>query len=105
MQITRSIAKPSNIHNTATPDSQAAPRSTAASPEKSFGEILNNFAASWEKAQRESEAKIKKLPSDYRPLLELQMTVHRLNLSSELVSRAGEAASSTVKKLQQMGSN
>ncbi len=105
MQIGRAIDWTNRVNKTAKPESQAAPRSTAASPEKSFGEILNNFAASWEKAQRESEAKIKKMPSDYRPLLELQMTVHRLNLSSELVSRAGEAASSTVKKLQQMGTN
>lgn len=51
------------------------------------------------------KVQIKKAPKELRSMFELQRAAYRLNSSTELLSKAAESLSSSLKKLQQMGSS
>jgi hypothetical protein len=66
---------------------------------------IEGFVSDWDKAQRAVQKQIQALPADSRALVETQQLIHRLHLESELITRAADAASSTVRRLQQIGSS
>ena len=66
---------------------------------------LEQFMNSCESSDRIFREKLKTLSSENRSLVELQASVNKLNLQSNLGVQIGEAASNTIKRLHQMGSN
>ena len=66
---------------------------------------LEQFVNNWESSDRLFREKLKTLTPENRSLVELQESVNKLNLQSNLGVQIGEAASNTIKRLHQMGSN
>ena len=73
----------------------------------SFGEQIANqldrFENGWTEIDRKSALIIKRAPKRLQDLIELQLSAQRITCSSQLLSSCGEAATGTVKRLQQMG--
>lgn len=83
------------------------PKPTQA-PENLSGQVekaLELFTRDWSGAERSLGQQIKSLPKSGRSFIELQLTFHRLHMSSEMFSKASETVSSTLRRLQQMGAN
>ena len=59
----------------------------------------------WDKVEQQQRTLLQKLPGEYKPLLELQLSVNSISLRTEIVSKAGESAVSSLRRLQQMGAS
>ncbi len=82
----------------ATPGAASA---TPATPQS----VLLGFEQQWQRAQAESQRKLKLLAPESRSLVELQTSVNRLGFQSQLFSQAAESVNSTLRRLQQLGGN
>ncbi len=71
--------------------------------DSSVGQAAVGFVNRWEQTQKGTEKKINSLPKEARELFDLQLEVSRLGIQAQLVTKAGETLTSTVKRLQQMG--
>lgn len=65
--------------------------------------FLQQFSDHWQKAEQQSEKLIQELPSAVRPYFEAQLLINDLSLKCQLITRAGEAASTALRRVQQMG--
>ena len=63
-----------------------------------------HFEKQWLQAHNQTERRIRALDPSLRPVFELQTTVQELGLKTNLVSQLGETMSSTLRRLQQLGS-
>ena len=62
-----------------------------------------SFMKEWQQTERGFAQKIRKLAPEHRSFLELQLSVNKLHLRTELVTKAAENLSGTMKRLQQAG--
>lgn len=69
-----------------------------------IGMQLSQFVKEFDAVQRHGERLAVQVPSSVRPMMQLQLLVNRLSLETQLLTRAGDAISSTVRQVQQMGS-
>lgn len=69
-----------------------------------LSEIDKNFNSSG-KIDADFKLQLRKAPKEFRSVFELQRAAYRLNSSTELLSKAAESLSSSLKKIQQMGSS
>ena len=76
--------------------------------EKIEGQLQNSFQdfmESWDSSEKKVEQNVKKVGKDFQELFNLQLEVHKLSLKTHLVSRVGDAVSSTIRRVQQMGAS
>ena len=93
---------PKNIADLAVKSLDKAPQSKEAlSPGQK--DPFTQFLSQWENAGERSNQLMDSLPAESKNFLEVQVLVNRLQMQSMLVTKAGETASSTVRKVQQMG--
>lgn len=69
----------------------------------SFKQAIDKMEASWMSVQNKSDRMISSLPAGVRPLLEMQLSINDLSLKAQMITRAGEAVASTMRKIQQFG--
>jgi hypothetical protein len=67
--------------------------------------VLNDYAVRWDRVSAKALQSARDLPQRSRSLIELQMVTNQLHAETEIVSRVGETAASTVKRLQQSSAN
>ncbi len=68
-------------------------------------QYLENVVVEWSQTRKEFSKAIDGVSPKYQRYLNLQLAVSDLHLQSEVISKVGEAFSSTIRKVQQMGSN
>ena len=68
-----------------------------------FNSYLEKFEMRWRNSRNTRDRLVSNAPSGVRPLIEAQIAVGRMELQIHLISKAGEAAGSTLRKIQQMG--
>ncbi len=73
--------------------------------QSSFIGAVEKFTRDWNTFERSSDRLLTKVSSEYRPYLEIQLLVNRLSIETQLVTKAGETASATLRSLQQMGNS
>ena len=71
----------------------------------SIFKTISQFMNNWELSDRLFQEKLKMLSPENRSLVELQGSINRLNLQTNLAVQVGEASSNAIKRLHQMGSN
>lgn len=85
---------------------QAQPK-IQASPK--LGESLlkqaEKFMTQWNQGERVMAKQLAKVPRGARSLLDAQMLMHKVHFESEIMTRVVDTLSSTVRRLQQAGSN
>lgn len=68
----------------------------------SFKEVLSQFDADWKKSDASVSQAIGGMSKEVRKLFEVQRLVSKLTLQTDLLTKAGESVSQTLKKIQQM---
>lgn len=66
--------------------------------------MLEQLSKSWQQTDSRVAKELRKAPAEIRGLIGLQLSVNTLNLQTELLSRAGESLSNTIKRTHQLGS-
>ena len=61
------------------------------------------FARDWERSNAALQTRMKRVPSESRALIEMQLAAHSLHRRSEILGRAAESIHETVRKVQQAG--
>ena len=72
----------------------------ASSLEKTFINSISSLDQSFRSTEIKSAALVKNLPSEYKGLFELQLSVYKCNFQTEIVTKVGEAVQGAIKKLQ-----
>ena len=72
--------------------------------ELNFSTALKSFVNDWEVSQRTLNNRIKGLAPENRDLINVQVSVNRLNVYTQVMTQVGETVNSSLKRLQQMGS-
>jgi thiaminase len=62
-----------------------------------------SFINEWNIANQSSIEMISKVSPEYKSYIELQLSVNKLNLQTQLLTKAGETVSNSIKRVQQMG--
>lgn len=65
--------------------------------------VIDSFSRAWQSIDAMTGEAVKSLPDDMRSLFLLQLAVSQAGVETQLLSAFGEAFSSTVKRVQQMG--
>lgn len=65
------------------------------------GSWLDQFVATWAAAENSLQAKVRKIAPEYRGLVETQVLVQKLGLTTEIVSRGIDTVASTLRRVQQ----
>lgn len=91
----------------ASPGDAASPSRSRDKLALSFGEQvaaeLGRINRQWAEVGERSSSLLRAAPRSVQQLIELQLSAQRLACSSQLLSTCAEAASGTVKRLQQAG--
>ena len=82
---------------------KAPPSNGSPLPGDGAVELLGELAREWHLSETTLRERLKGLPAQLRDLHTLQVSVNKLQLYSEFISRAAEAASSVVRRIQQSG--
>ncbi len=69
-----------------------------------LGPRIDRFIKAWDESGIKLRSLVQAVPAETRPAFELQVLLNRLTLDAQLISHVGEAAGSSVRRLQQMGS-
>lgn len=69
-----------------------------------FKQILDNLESSWANVESRSDRLVRTLPLNVKPLVETQLVINELSLQTQMITRAGEAVASTLRRIQQFGS-
>lgn len=64
---------------------------------------LEGFVRNWKETSGSLETLSHRVPESFNALFELQKGMHRVQLQSSMVVKGGEALSSTLRRVQQMG--
>ncbi len=72
----------------------------ASSIEKTFINGISALDQSFRSTEVKSAALVKNLPSEYKGLFELQLSVYKCNFQTEIVTKVGESVQGAIKKLQ-----
>lgn len=75
----------------------------SSSIEISFEKTLTDLQKSWSANTAKSKELVPQIPSEYRPLFELQQSIYKCHLQTEIITKAGDSVQSTLKKLQNQG--
>lgn len=67
--------------------------------------VLKDFNASWNEAYQKTQQAVQHLPRESRELIQVQVLVNKVGVQTQLFSQLGEAVGSTLRKIQQFGSN
>ena len=81
----------------------AAPKDDAQIDRIDVQNELVGYLQDWQSAAEAIQDKVSALPREVRDLVELQRSVHTLQLQTHLAAKAGETVSSTLRRVQQMG--
>ena len=65
--------------------------------------FFRTYAAAWQRAQDRASGLLSTLPQSVRPLVETQLLVSKLDLQTQILTRVGDVAASTIRRTQQMG--
>ena len=86
-------------------DTAEVPKVEKAAPtfRDSLLQEAESFSKSWSDAYKEGVARIQKLAPHSRELLSLQLRVNNLNLQSQMITKAAEGVTGTLRRLQQLG--
>jgi len=68
-------------------------------------ERLSGFFSEWRDVHAKTVKSLDRLPKEAKEMMELQIAVNRLHLRTTLATKAGETFSSTLRRVQQMGSS
>jgi hypothetical protein len=79
-------------------------KSTGSSFQQVMEKNLNALQQSWNATNVKANNLVPKLPEEYRNLFELQQSVYKCHLQTEIVTKIGDSVQSTLKKLQSQGS-
>ncbi len=71
--------------------------------ELSFEKTLSDLQKTWSTNTAKTKELVPKLPSEYRPLFELQQSIYKCHLQTEIITIVGDSVQSTLKKLQNQG--
>ena len=66
---------------------------------------IQRFIKTWDRIDNSIKERLRTLPKESRSLIELQYLANNIHLQSEMISKTGEAAGNTIKRIHQMGSN
>ncbi len=69
----------------------------------SFEKIFNGLQKSWEVNSTKAKEIVPRMPTEYRELFDLQQSINRCHLQTEIVTKVGDSVQSTLKKLQSQG--
>lgn len=67
--------------------------------------IIKDFSSEWQEVYQQNQFKLSKLSGEHRELVELQMRANKLNLVTNLATKAADTVSSTLKKVNQLGAS
>jgi len=71
--------------------------------EKSFERTLTDLQNTWLNNTIKAKELVPKIPTEYRPIFELQQSIYRCHLQTEIITKVGDGIQSTLKKLQNQG--
>lgn len=84
--------------------------SSVKKPSSSFKDKMNvisgniqKIESQWQNVQQKSVGFVNALPKSVQPLVQTQLMMNDLSLKSQMITKAGESVSSTIKRIQQMG--
>ncbi len=67
-----------------------------------FSNVLAQYARTWQQADRKTNALLGSVPANIRPLIDAQMTLSRLDLQTQLLTKVADAVGNTIRRTQQM---
>ena len=69
----------------------------------SFEKVFNDLQGTWSINSSKATELIPKVPSEYRSLLELQQSIYKCHLQTEIITKVGDSVQASIKKLQSQG--
>ena len=71
--------------------------------EISFEKTLNDLQKTWTANAAKTKELVPQIPAEYRPMFELQQSIYKCHLQTEIITKVGDSVQSTLKKLQNQG--
>ena len=68
-------------------------------------QALEKMAERWGRIDTKTKKLIQRIPEQQRPLMELQLLAHQLQIETEVISRTAETVNSTVRRVHQLAGN
>ena len=97
------MQKISSIETSSIKALQAVNEQRTEAPKSGGGDFLSGFSVQWQRTMAQRDALVAEIPARVRPLIEAQMAVSRLELQTQVMTKAAEGISSTLRRMQQMG--